>query len=147
MKKLSIVAIIALTVISSSFANGPAAPHFKGVENFTRTFPQATVVNYQVKGRYTEVNFTWNNMTLEAFFDQDGELIGTTRNIAVEDLPLSLIMTLKSKYAGFRATEAIEFNQAESGLSYYVTVTNTEKTYLLHITPDGVIDVFKKMKN
>lgn len=147
MKKLSIVVIIALTVISSAFAGKPVAPHFKGVEIFVKTFPQATEVNYQEKGRYTEVSFTWNSMKLQSFFDKEGNLIGTSRDIAIKDLPLSLIMNLKSKYAGYIVREAIEFNHPEYGLSYYVTVVNPEKAYVLHITPDGAIDVFKKMKN
>jgi hypothetical protein len=155
-KKLSIAAIIALTLISTAFANvsgapvasgAPNTPHFKGVENFIKAFPQATDVNYKIKERYTEVSFTWNNLKLEAFFDREGSLIGTSRAMAINDLPISFQVNLKNDYPGFVATEAIEFDHVENGVGYYVTVVSLEKSYVLHVSNDGTIDVFKKMKN
>jgi hypothetical protein len=146
MKKLSIIALIVLTVTSTCFAGDPTALHFKGAENFMKAFPQATEVNYLVKQKYTEVNFTWNSLKLQAFFDREGNLIGTSRSIAVSELPLATQMQLKERYAGYEAISAIEFDHADTGLSYYVTVENSERTYVLNVFTDGTIVVFKKMK-
>jgi hypothetical protein len=147
MKRLSIIAVFALTLISTAFANKTTAPDFKGVENFYKSFPEATEVAYKVLERFTEVSFTWHDMQLQAFYDKEGNLFATSRHIDIKDLPLSYLINIRKEFVGFTPTEAIEFDQADTGLSYYVTVADTQKTYVLKITTDGTISVFKKMKN
>lgn len=160
MKKLSLSALFALVMITSAFAAkeltpgsngvGPhskvVAPHFKGVENFVKAFPQATGVAYEVKGQFTEVSFTWNDLNLLAFYDMEGNPIGTSRAVDVKALPLSYMLDIKREYAGYVITDAIEFDNADTGLSYYITVVGPEKAYVLHLDTDGTISVFKKMK-
>jgi hypothetical protein len=149
MKKLSIIALIALTTLtisSAAFAGNKEIPHFAGIENFFKTFPHATMINCQQKGLFTKVNFVWNDMKLQAFYDQEGNLFGTSREITVQELPASVRQDVQKKYAGFVITEAIEFDQTDSGMNYYITVVAPEKYYVLQVTSDGTISVFKKMK-
>jgi hypothetical protein len=146
MKSLPITALLVLTMISSVFAGPGNTPHFKGMDHFAKAFPKATMVVCQVKSQFTEVNFTWNDMKLQAFYDFDGNLIGTSRAVAIKDLPLSLLLKIKSDYAGFEPTEAIEFDHTDTGLSYYVTIAGPEKAYVLRLDADGTTSVFKKMK-
>ncbi|MHA4809806.1 hypothetical protein ACX0G9_16955 [Flavitalea flava] len=151
-KKIWLAALFAMTLLIGSSTPSLAGdkkdiPHFKGVESFIKTFPQATDVNFMVKQQYIEVNFTWNNMQLQAFYDLDGSYIGTSRQIDVKDMPLPHLMSIKKEYANFKPIEAIEFSQEGNGLSYYVTVVAPQKMYVLQIAADGTISVFKKMKN
>ncbi|HLZ16125.1 MAG TPA: hypothetical protein VKQ08_03760 [Cyclobacteriaceae bacterium] len=148
--KLSIALILSLTIISNAFAGKDSIgnkPAFKGMENFMKLFPQATGVAYETKGQFTEVNFTWNNLKLQAFYDLDGNWIGTSRTVQVKDLPVNFLLSIRNEYPGFVPTEAIEFDQAETGLSYYVTISGPEKSYVLQLLSDGTTSVFKKMKN
>jgi len=147
MKKVSIIAIMVITIVSSVFAGDNNALDFKGADAFKKLYPHATKVAYEVKKNYTQVNFSWNNINLQAFFDKEGNLIGTSRNIAVNDLPLSYVRNINNDYDGYTITEAIEFDHAQNGLSYYVSVTNGERSYVLNVASDGSISVFKKMKN
>ncbi|HWK05543.1 MAG TPA: hypothetical protein VNS58_18010 [Puia sp.] len=147
MKRLSIIALFALTLISTSFANKTANPDFKGLESFNKAFPQATEVVYKVTDKFTEVNFTWHNMQLQAFYDLDGNAIGTSRKIPIKDLPLSYLINIRNEYPGYLLREAIEFDHTDSGLSYYITVVNAQKAYVLEVGANGTISVFKKMKN
>jgi hypothetical protein len=147
MKKLSIVALFALILISSAFANKTSNPDFKGMENFNKAFPQATEVVLKVTEKYTLVSFTWHNLKLQAFYDVEGNQIGTSRQIAVLDLPLTYLLSIRKEFPGFEPTEAIEFDHMDTGLSYYVTVVAPEKAYVLEVTANGAISVFKKMKN
>ena len=121
--------------------------NFKGADSFKKSFPQATDVTYTVKKEFTEVSFTWNSLKLQSFFDRQGNYIGTSREVAVRDLPLSYVISINKEYKDFDITEAIEFDHAENGMSYYVTVVNGDKKYVLNVTTDGAISVFKKMKN
>jgi len=147
MKKVSIIALMVITIVSSVFAGDNNALNFKGADAFKKLYPHATKVVYEVKKDYTQVHFTWNNIDLQAFFDRQGELIGTSRNIAVSDLPLSYVRNINNAYEGYTITEAIEFDHAQNGMSYYVSVINGERAYVLNVATDGTISVFKKMKN
>lgn len=147
MKKLSIIAAFVLTLISTAFAGKPANSDFKGMENFSRSFPGATDIAYKVTDTYTLVNFTWHHLQLQAFYDQEGNYIGTSRKIAIADLPLTYLLNIKRDYPGYQTAQAIEFDHADTGLSYYVTVVAPEKTYVLEVSGSGTISVFKKMKN
>ena len=147
MKKLSIVALFALILISSAFANKTSNPDFIGMENFNKTFPQATDVVCKIVDRYTEVSFTWHNLKLQAFYDMEGNPVGTSRKIALADLPLPYQLNIKKEYPDFQPTEVMEFDHTDSGVSYYITVVAPQKAYVLQVSADGAISVFKKMKN
>src|SRR5258706_14705818 len=107
MKRLSIIAVFALTLISTAFDNKTTAPDFKGIKSFNKSFPEATEVVYKAVEKFTEVSFTWHNMQLQAFYDSDGNLFATTRHIDIKDLPLSYLMNIRREFAGFVPTEAI----------------------------------------
>lgn len=146
-KKVTFIALMVITIASSAFAGNNNALDFKGADVFKRTFPQASEVSYTVKKEFTEVNFTWHSLKLQAFFDRTGNYIGLSREISVKDLPLSYIMNINKEYKGFDITEAIEFDHSENGLSYYVTVIKEDRKYVLNVATDGSISVFKKMKS
>jgi hypothetical protein len=122
-------------------------PSFKGSEHFAQRFPQATNVDYKVKGQFTEVNFIWNGLRLQAYYDGSGNPVATSRFIEFNNLPLSVQMNLKKEYPSSVVTEAVEFTDAsDDGLSYYVNVVGPKVSYLLHVSTSGTISVFKKMK-
>lgn len=150
MKHILIAVILFLTVTGSTHANslsGKADPHFIGAENFKHQFPQATDITYKVKGQFTEVNFIWNGMQLQAFYDLEGNPLGTARAISRDNLPLGAQISLQRQYAGAVISNAIEYDDSSDGLCYYVTVEGPKMTYLLHVSTSGEISVFKKMKH
>jgi len=146
-KKVSIIALMVITIATTAFAGDNNTLNFKGADHFKKMFPNATKVVYEVKKEFTEVNFTWNNLILQAFFDTKGNLIGTSRQIEVSALPLAYVMEINRQYDGYTIDEAIEFDHAENGMSYYVVVSKGEKKYVLNVSTNGEISVFKKMKN
>jgi hypothetical protein len=150
MKQL-LIAVILFFTLATTRANtaNHEDPTFIGIENFKHQFPDATdvSVNYKVKGELTEVSFIWNTMRLQAFFDLDGNLLATCRNIATGDLSLTAQMSLKDHYPGYIERDAIEYNDANSCVSYYVTMVGPKTSYLLCVSTDGMISVFKKMKH
>ena len=147
MKKVTIIALMVITIASSAFAGDNSTLNFKGADAFKKTFPQATEVTYTVKKEFTEVNFIWHSLKLQAFFDRQGNYIGLSREISVKDMPLSYVININKEYKDFEITEAIEFDHAENGLSYYVTVVKEDRKYVLNVATDGTISVFKKMKS
>jgi hypothetical protein len=145
MKQLSIAVIFFLSIIGVANANPEL--NFVGVQNFRHQFPQATAVSYKVTAQFTEVNFQWNDMKLQAFYDLDGELLATCRPVEVNNLPVAAQLSLKEQYPGSIARDAIEYNEPNDGVSYYVTMIGPKTSYLLRVSTGGTISVFKKMKN
>jgi hypothetical protein len=149
MKRLSIAVILFLSVIGT-YANplsGKEGPDFVGVDNFNRQFPKATAINYKVKGQFTEVNFEWNGLHLQAYYDREGNPLATTRSIDKNSLPVTVQVRLKNNYPDAVITDAIEYVDSSDGLSYYITVAAAKYTYLLHVSTSGDCSVFKKMKH
>ena len=148
-KTLLIAVILFLSVIGAANANpfGGDDLNFIGSSNFKHQYPQATYVTYKVKGQFTEVNFIWDNMKLQAFYDLEGNLLATCRPVAVSNLPVAAQLTLKEQYPTGVATDAIEYNDPNDGVSYYVNVIGPKNSYLLRVSTSGNISVFKKMKN
>ena len=149
MRHLSIAVIFFLSVIGAVNANplGGDDLNFIGSSNFKRQFPQATEISYKVKGQFTEVNFMWDNMRLQAFYDIEGTLLATCRPVAINNLPVAAQLNLKDQYPNGIARDAIEYNDPNDGVSYYVTLVNQKNSYLLRVSTSGTISVFKKMKN
>ena len=149
MRHLSIAVILFLSVIGAANANplGGGDLKFNGSSNFKHQFPQATKVSYEVKGQFTEVNFVWNDMELQAFYDVEGNLLATCRPLTMANLPVAAQLSLKNQYPGGVARDAIEYNDPNDGVSYYVTMLTRKATYLLRVSTSGTISVFKKMKN
>lgn len=153
MKQLLIAVILFCTISGTTSASASARttahkdPTFIGIQTFKEKFPNATNISYKVKGELTEVNFIWNAMRLQSFFDLEGNLLATCRTISASDLSLTAQMNLKNQYAGYIEQEAIEYNDANAGVSYYVTMVGPKSTLLLCVSTDGMISVFKKMKH
>jgi hypothetical protein len=149
MQRLFIAVILSLTVIGTH-ANPLSRneePVFNGATHFYRQFPQATAVNYKVKGQFTVVNFTWNGLQLQAFYDHDGNPLATARTIDKNNLPVNVQLNLQKNYSDGVVTAAIEYTDTTDGLSYYVTLATPKSTYLLHVSTSGDVSVFKKMKH
>jgi len=121
-------------------------PYFKGKDHFEQKFPSATEEDCKNMGQFTEVNFVWNGIRLQAFYDLTGEPVATSRLVALNNLPLSVQMSLKKEYPSYVVTEASEFSDEGDGLCYYVAITGPKASYLLHVSTSGTISVFKKMK-
>jgi len=149
MRHLSIAVILFLSVIGTANANpfGGGDLNFIGSSNFKHQFPQATKISYKVKGQFTEVNFVWNNMDLQAFYDVEGNLLATCRPLTMANLPVAAQLNLKDQYSGGVVRDAIEYNDPNDGVTYFVTMLTPKATYLLHVSTSGTISVFKKMKN
>lgn len=147
MRQLSITAILFLMASVRSFAGDTveSIPHFNGQEAFSKTFPQARVIDCKSKGDLTEVNFTWQGLHIQAYYDKEGTAVATSRDMNIESLPLNVQLNLKGKYERYHPVQAIEYSDGEGGVSYFVTVTDDRATLVLHISTEGSVSVFKRI--
>ena len=143
MKKIILAAIIIVTLA----AHASAAPlSFNLNSTFKKAFPAAINVSWKANENFTTISFTVNNQSMQAFYNNDGKLVGTSRAIQLNSLPLAAIQALHDRYSDYTATEAIELNYADEAPSYYVSLLKNNKKVVLNITAEGELSVFQSEK-
>jgi len=146
MKKIVLSLAIA-AVMLSSFTTYAAdkTPRAVVKQALTREFSQAKDVEWTTvsKDGVYQAKFTYNNETLQAFFTEDGEFLGTTRQITKNQLPILIVSALEKQYADFRVVTVFEYSKTD-GLAYYITVVSPDNAMVLKATGSGDLSVFKK---
>lgn len=141
--KLFFTALAAVAITATSFAKGPETANAKAQSNLTEEFKDAKNIDWTTKGALTEATFEWNGQKLQAFYTQDGDQVALSRQVAVDQLPVKALHAIKNRYSDYTTTEAIEFNNTDTGLSYYVSMEKGNKKTILNVSPDGLVSVFK----
>jgi len=101
MKKLLLTALIAVSLISSSFAASPVTDKKIGsvlTRAFDNYFSNVSDVKWDITPNFAKATFVNNNVTTEAFFDLSGEFIGSSSAITLDKLPTAAKRTFAKKY-------------------------------------------------
>lgn len=143
MKKIILAALIVVSASFSAMANDNI--NTTTASNLVKKdFPAATDITYKEAKDYTVVSFAVNSQRMQAFYDNNGVKIGTSRTIQLKELPGDAAAVIAAQYAAYTATEAIEMKSEADGTSYFVHLQNNQQKMILQIDTDGDISVFKK---
>ncbi len=145
MKKLFIAALLTVAIATTSMAN-PRIENAWLSARFRSEYPEARNISWSTNNSYITVSFTLNGQKRQVFYTTDGEKLAISHSIQLQELPARALRIIKNDYAGYAATEAIEFDHTEAGLHYYVSLQNSQKKIVLEITPLGEVSEFKKEK-
>ena len=74
-------------------------------EAFEKDFQKAKNVNWEKAKDYYFASFIFNDLDLNAVYNEEGELIGTSKKIATAQLPLNISLTLSQKYNDYLMQE------------------------------------------
>jgi hypothetical protein len=147
MKKIILSLTISAVLISSTLATYAADtnPNIVVKQAFTREFAQVKDVEWtsvSKEGIY-QAKFVFNNETLQAFFNEDGEFLGTTRQIIKVQLPILVVTELEKHYTDARIVTIFEYSKKD-GTAYYITITDNKGAMVLKATGNGELTVYKK---
>lgn len=142
MKKIIIAALFAASIISSAFAADASKVSLKVMDSFKKQFRNASQVEWTIKEQFTKADFTVNGIQVEAFFDKEGELIGTSRHADFNQLPLSAIEKIKLDYANYQVSSTIEFDQ-KGDRNFYVSLEKGNKKQILTVSLYGDVSKFE----
>jgi hypothetical protein len=147
MKKIKTVLTAIVMLLSiSSFATDPGNVSSVVKAAFESDFTKASVVTWQKTDAFYFASFLLNNVNVEAAYTETGELIGTSRRITAEQMPLSISLALAQKYKGYQVDNSVTELTFASVTRYYVTVSNEKQALRLKCLADGDIQVEKKAK-
>lgn len=145
MKKFIIATLITVAISSSAFAADVSKVSFRVLNAFESQFVGATDVAWTVTADYTKAKFSIEGETVEAFFNGNGDVIGTSRKVEFKRLPLSAIQKIKKSYAKYQVTETIEF-EMNGDRRFYVSVEAGTERKILEVSLYGQVSVFDKNK-
>lgn len=143
MKKLFISAVLAATVTLTSFAAEGNKVNYTVRNNFETQFKSASDVKWTSYANYTKAAFVLNNVRTEALYSADGDLIGTSQGINLEELPVNIKRAFAKKYADYTVKEAIRFDGTQES-AYYISAENEKDSVILKAEESGFISAVKK---
>ena len=135
MKKFfAVIAILGSAFTTSMYAQGntPTAV----LTSFQQSFDKAENSSWStVKGLY-RVDFTIDDQKVAAFFNPAGELVATSREVSLQQIPLALKYDLKKNFDGYEVTNLFEVDNKE-GVTYYASINNEKSQLSLESTSSG----------
>jgi len=143
MKKLFFAALITVTVATSAFAKDVNKISSRATHNFSFDFRGAEKVNWISKSNFYKASFILDGQKMEAFYNLNGDMIGTSQNITLDQLPTSAKRTFAKRYNGYTVKEAIRFEGVDES-AYYISAENEKENVILKVADDANVSVFQK---
>ena len=147
MKKLiTILTAIVLLFSATAFAAAGEKVTPKVKVAFEKDFQKAENVSWQnIKDIYF-ASFTMNDVIVNAAYNAEGELVGTSRKIAAVQLPLTISLALSKKYSDYTLQDDATEISFDDETHYFVTVANTKQTLRINCRTNGELTIDKKVK-
>lgn len=142
MKKLFIAALFVVAAGTSAFAADVTKVNYKVKSNFESRFTGAKNVVWSTTDAYLKASFSIADENVEAFFDGEGDLIGLSRKVDLQKLPLNAIQKIKKEYASYKVSEAIEFDR-DGDKAYFLSLEDGTKKQILEVSLYGAVSKFK----
>jgi hypothetical protein len=127
--------------------------------NFAAGFTDATNVKWTRSANFDEATFTRNNEKVTAYYDSDGNLVGTATPKKFADLPEKGRQAIKEKYKDYTVGPVIFFDdnkasetdmilwstQFDDEDAYFVELTKGTKKIVVQVNTFGVVTLFKNL--
>ncbi|MGQ0738947.1 MAG: hypothetical protein ACT4OJ_07815 [Bacteroidota bacterium] len=144
--KLFFVLCLSLTITATTAFAGKSYPVNDEVkETFKKEFPGAEVISWDDAGDFVKAIFLLNGYRSEAYFDSEGQLHATARNLFFTQLPLAVTKTVSKRYLNADILEATEISTTD-GTSYLIRLETSAKKYKVRLDAAGNISSSEKTK-
>ena len=111
-------------------------------QSFTKKFPAATDVKYEMEKKDYEINFKDKGVEMSANFDATGNWLETEIEIKESNLPKEVSTSAAKNFAGFKISEVAKTETSEKGLIYEMDLKKDKEGFEVQFSPKG--DILKK---
>jgi len=129
---------------------------YQSKQNFKTDFEGITNVSWTKEDYYDVADFTWHGKDTRAYYDNDGNLVGTIAPASFTDLPLASQEKIKRDYKGYNVEHVIFYDDNESNSTnmilygtqfedadnYFVELGKGTKEIVLQVSTEGDIYYF-----
>ena len=144
MKKFVLLLPLFLAVISvTSFARNTPDADPRAEKAFNRYFAGAANVKWSEEAGFIKVTFTWAEHRTVAYFNLNGELAGSIRNLFFNQLPLSVMRSVQQNFKNPIVVEIREISN-EEGIYYALTVEEDNKKFKVRV--NGIGEILERTK-
>lgn len=146
MKKIIVGLTLVLGLASfTAFARGEEKVSQETLLNFKKEFKTAENVSWTVGDEIATASFNLNGVRMQAYFDGEGQLLGTARNILFEQLPISVISAINNRFETAPVYGIVEYTRGAETF-YCMTVETAKHKLEIRATSSGNLSVDKKIK-
>lgn len=157
MKKIFITTAMIALLGTSVFAKDGGKKVEKAVtvsytvqNQFDADFSDATDVNWTVTSNCQKATFTLNDVKMTAFYNLQGEYLGTTQDVAYSTLTSKAKKQITDKYKDYTVADVIKYETSDNVTAdqtvYFVDLKNTTSEILVRVTPSADVYFFKQVK-
>ena len=143
--KTMIIAIAMLLGSTAVFAAAPPDVNEKVLKAFEETFKNPQEVNWHEYDNFYEVDFKQDDIKTSVRYDNEGNIIGTTRYYFEKQLPPHIASKLKRKYPD-RSVYGVTEIFTETELTYYITMQDEKNWYTVKSNPLASLEQTEKYK-
>lgn len=105
---------------------------------FMTGYPQATDVEWELRGGNYNVEFEIGKTDHEAWYDASGKLLKHTEDVPLNSLPAAVSATLNKEFAAYKVDDADKVE--ENGQTFYVIeLDGSPNDRILQVSPDGKV--------
>jgi viroplasmin and RNaseH domain-containing protein len=142
MKQLFLTAVVAIVLGASAFAD-PTSINYNVRTHFSADFREAENVTWKIENNFAKASFVYNDEKMEAFYNNDGDLMATSKAFAFNKLPKAARKTISEKYAGLDVQECIEMVTSDGEKNYYVSLKKDGQPLVLQVNTFGAVSLFQ----
>lgn len=128
--------------------------------SFYEQFGNVKDVQWQRQSYFDVAVFDKDGQQTKAYFDNDGQLVGTSIQTNMKALPLKAQLEIAKKYGDYSIEDVILYDddnenisdiilygtQMESADNYFVELKKDNKRVVLEASPEGHVSFFKEFK-
>ncbi len=140
---LSLIVTMAATSANASIKPDPSGEEAKAT--FKKEFPGAELISWVNTGTMLKAVFIYDGYRSEAYFNEDGELQGSARNIFYNQLPLAVTRSVDKRFVKPDVLEVCEITMG-SGTSYILRLEDEGRQYKLQVDAGGNLIKKEKIK-
>lgn len=137
--------ILAVLISTTSAFAGEENVATKVLNAFKTEFNTAKEVEWTVGSNYYKAAFVYNEKHVFAYYNGEGELLGLTRYLSSDDLPLNLQNNLKKGYSKYWISDLFEVAKSD-GTAYYITLEDADTKIVLKASAESDWSVYQKTR-
>jgi len=141
--KKTIIGLVAASFVTITTFGRDREPNPSVLQAFNTEFKKATNVEWHERPDFAKVNFILNGSRVEAYYEFDGELIGTARTILFDQLPLAALKKIETRFPQAAYYDLTEYDK-RGEIFYMLTVEQGSKKLTVKVFPSGDVSVEKK---
>lgn len=145
MKRIVLSLAVLFTLTTAALAGNEPITNAKAKETFSKEFSGAEFVKWSQEGKYIQASFVFGGTSTVALFNENGELLGSVRDLLYNQLPMAVITAVDNRKAKSAIFEIREVLNSE-GTRYKFLLEQKGKRYHLTVQPDGTIEEIVKVK-